>query len=167
MSDDPRTTRIADFCKRLGALGPGDRARLKRAAGRPLGQDSDVLGLFYRLLPAGVGPWEEETYYLVATLYPLVDPAETGCLGKALALARSDQNGRGLDRRVETLLDSDESQLPVRLRHTLHFLQSSRVGVEWPRLLKDLLQWNHPERHVQKEWARRYYAPRDNEGSEE
>lgn len=158
MTTEQRTPRIASFCERLEALDPGDRARLKRCAGRSLGESSGALGLFYRLLPQGVSPWEEDTFFLVATLFPLAEGAEEGSLGASLARARTDQNARGLDRRVETLLDSDEAQLPVRLRRAIHLLQSQRVGVAWQRLMRDLLYWNHPDRFVQKEWARDYFA---------
>ncbi len=161
MPTDERAHRIAAFCQRLADLDPGERARLKRAAGRPMSQSTETLGLFYRLLPAGVPEREEETWFMLATLYPLAEPSAGGGLGSSLARARNEQNGRGLDRRLETLLDSDGAQLPVRLRTALHMLQSQRVGVNWPLLLGDLLNWEHPDRFVQKDWARRYYAPND------
>ncbi|HHX43049.1 MAG TPA: type I-E CRISPR-associated protein Cse2/CasB [Chloroflexi bacterium] len=151
--------RITTFCERLAALDSGGRAHLKRCAGRPLAASLEALGLFYRLLPPGVPAWQEETYFLLATLYPLADAGDTGNLGAALLRARSPQNERGLDRRFEMLLDADEGQLPFRLRQTVRFLQSNRVPVCWPQLLRDLLGWNHPERYVQKAWARAYYAP--------
>jgi CRISPR type I-E-associated protein CasB/Cse2 len=160
MTDDERFVRVMRFCEALEAQDAGSRARLKRCAGRTLAQSPEVLGLFYRLLPPGVPAWHEEHYYLLATLFPVADAADTGSLGAALARARNDQNGRGLDRRIEALLDADESQLPFRVRQSIRFLQSCRVGVEWPRLLQDLLQWTHPERHVQKTWARDYFAAR-------
>jgi len=150
---------IATFCERLAALDPGERARLKRCAGRPLAASPEALGLFYRLLPPGVTIWQEEVYFLLATLYPLADGGDAGNLGAALLRARGSQNERGLDRRVEVLLDADESQLPFRLRQAVRFLQSNRVPVSWDQLLHDLLRWNHPERYVQKAWARAYFAP--------
>jgi CRISPR system Cascade subunit CasB len=159
MSYDGLDERIATFCERLAALDAGGRARLKRCAGRPLAASPEALGLFYRLLPPGVPVWHEETYFLLATLYPLADAGDTGNLGAALLRARSPQNERGLDRRLEVLLDADEGQLPFRLRQAVRFLQSNRVPVSWAQLLHDLPRWNHPERYVQKAWARAYYAP--------
>jgi len=161
MTTEPRTARIEAFCGRLQALDAGERARLKRCAGRSLAESPETLGLFYRLLPPGIPERDEETYFLVATLYPLAGAADAGSFGASLSRARNPQNERGLDRRVETLLDSDEAQLPVRLRRAIHFLQSQAVGVDWPRLLRDLLLWTHPDRFVQKAWARAYFAPRD------
>lgn len=159
MNYDGLDERIVIFCERLATLDAGGRARLKRCAGRPLTASPEALGLFYRLLPPGVPVWQEETYFLLATLYPLADAGDTGNLGAALLRARSPQNERGLDRRLEVLLDADEGQLPFRLRQAVRFLQSNRVPVSWAQLLHDLLRWNHPERYVQKAWARAYYAP--------
>ncbi len=73
----------------------------------------------------------------------------------------SPKNAKGLDRRVEILLDADEMQLPYRLRQAIHFLQANRTRgtlVNWPQLLEDLLNWAHPTRFVQRKWAKSYFA---------
>jgi len=158
MSEHKPEQKVSAFFERLERLDAGGRARLKRNAGRPLAESRDALGLFYALLPQGVPAGQEETYFLVATLYPLADSGGHGDLGVSLRVARKETNAKGLDRRVEILLDADESQLPFRLRQTIRFLQSNRVRVDWPRLLEDLLYWNHPERRVQKRWARSYFS---------
>ena len=158
MSEREPNPQIYAFFARLEALDAGGRARLKRNAGKSLAEATDALGLFYRLLPPGVPPAQDETYFLVATLYPLVAGGASGDLGVSLHQARQPANHKGLDRRVEILLDADETQLPFRLRQAIHFLQSSRVRVDWPRVLEDLLYWNQAERRVQRRWARSYFA---------
>ena len=151
---DPR---VAGFISRLDKLDAGDRARLKRCAGQTLAEARQV-GLFYSLLPAGVSEYHEQTYFLVATLYPLAEGNADGDLGISLHRARTDKNAKGLDRRVQFLLDADETQLPFRLRQAIHFLQSNRERVNWLRLLDDLLRWNLPSRTVQRRWARSYFG---------
>jgi CRISPR system Cascade subunit CasB len=158
MDETSLEVRIAAFCGRLAEMDAGERARLKRAAGRTLAQSGDALGLFYRLLPPGVPVYEEERYFLLATLYPLAESGDTGNLGNALRLARSEYNARGLERRLEALLDAEESQFPFRLRQAVRLLFSNRVAVEWPQLLRDLLSWNRSDRRVQKAWARSFFA---------
>lgn len=150
--------RPAWFVERLEALEPGDRARLKRNAGQPLAEARNALGLFYRILPPGVLQAQENAYFLIATLYPLADGGGRGDFGQALRRARSAQNRRGLDRRIEILLDADETQMSFRLRQSVCFLQSCRVRIDWTSLLEDALRWNHPERFVQRKWARSYFA---------
>lgn len=147
------------FVERLAGLDPGKRAQLRRNAGRTLAEARDALGLFFRLLPAGVSDIDLDSYFLLATLYPLTDAGGHGTLGRALARARSSANAHGLDRRVEILLDADRAQLPFRLRQAVRFLRSNRVSVDWGQLLTDLLHWNAPSRSVQQAWARDYFTP--------
>lgn len=151
---DPK---VADFLKKLRALDAGDKAKLKRDAGKTIAEAQSI-GLFYRLLPYGLTPAHEETYFLVATLYPLAEEGGKGNLGDSLRRARNAQNEKGLNRRVEILLDSDATQLPFRLRQAIRLLKTNEVKVNWQRLLEDLLQWNHPQRFIQKQWARAYFA---------
>jgi CRISPR system Cascade subunit CasB len=151
--------KISSFIEKLGRLNPGERARLKRCAGLTLGEArSGALGLFYSLLPHGVPQAQEEFYFLVASLHPMVEGGDKGDLGASLRRARSEQNAPGLDRRVTYLLDADQGQLPFRLRQAVRFLQSNRVSVNWPLLLSDLLFWSHAERRVQRRWARSYFG---------
>jgi CRISPR system Cascade subunit CasB len=158
MTENDYKQRVQVFISRLENLDPGDRARLKRCAGKSLAEANDALGLFYSLLPHGVSPFQEETFFLVATLYPLAEGGSSGDLGLALRKAQNMQNAKGLDRRVEVLLDADEEQLPFRLRQAIHFLQSCRTRVDWCQLLDDLLQWNQPQKYIQQRWARSYFA---------
>jgi CRISPR system Cascade subunit CasB len=158
MAEQEYSPQVQLFIEKLDRLDAGDRARLKRNAGRTLAESRNALGLFYHLLPPGVSEYQQETYFLVATLYPLAEGGAHGNLGESLRRARIAQNKAGLDRRIEILLDADSNQLPFRLRQTIHFLQSSRVRVNWPQLLTDLLFWNVPSRSVQLRWALAYFT---------
>ena len=157
MAEQEYSLQIQLFIEKLGRLEAGERARMKRNAGRTLAESRNALGLFYRLLPPSVSEYQQETYFLVATLYPLAEGGAHGNLGDSLRRARQVQNTAGLDRRIEILLDADSSQLPFRLRQAIHFLQSNSVRVNWPQLMTDLLLWNTPSRSVQQRWARAYF----------
>lgn len=159
MPEPSKDQPVDAFVAKLGKLDAADRARLKRNAGRSMSEARGINTLIYYLLPHNLSPAQEEMYFLVATLYPLADAGNSGSLGKALRQAAGKNNRKGLDRRIEALLDADASQLPFRLRQTIHYLHSCRVKVNWAGLLSDLLHWNHPERFVQRNWARDYYAP--------
>lgn len=152
---DPR---IAEFVNKLATLDAGDKAKLKRDAGKPIAEAQSI-GLFYRLLPYGLRhESDEEKYFIVATLYPLGKSGNSGNFGASLRQARNDKNKKGLDRRVEILLDADLEQLRFRLRQAVKFLKSNEVPINWQILLEDLLRWNPTNRFVQKEWARAYFA---------
>lgn len=114
--------------------------------------------------------WDRTAYYLVAGLFALVErPLEPGenpppaspsdrTLGHAIweLYLRRDMPP-SIEARFIALLDADDEQLPDRLRQTLSLLRAEGVSVPWAQLLGDLLAWNHPDRYVQRRWARAFY----------
>jgi len=154
--------RINKFVEQLDKLDPGEKARLKRSAGKTLAEANNAIGLFYKLLPYNVWRGNEENYFLIATLYPLADASEdVGNFGDSLRRARSSKpdDNKGLDRRVEILLDSEaDEQLAYRLRQAVRFLKSRNKPVHWHWLLHDLLRWNRHGRYVQRRWAHSYFV---------
>jgi CRISPR type I-E-associated protein CasB/Cse2 len=170
-------------------LDDGERAHLKRNAGKSLADADKVQLLFYRLLPYDLGAkWQEDRYFLVATLYPFdrdqrerdrqarsaatqPPPAEpaadsapanasAGSLGRSFRLIRREENSVGLDKRVARLLDADSEQLPFQLRQAIRLLTSAaeRPVIDWAQLTLDVLRWGNPARAVQRRWARDYVA---------
>ena len=158
MTEHEVDPKIIEFINKLKNLDAGDRARFKRNSGRTLSESKGVLGIFYRLLPYGVSQYQAEFYFLVATLFPLCDAGGSGDFGTALKRARDPKNNKGLDRRIEILLDAEGSQLAFHLRQAVNYLHSKRVSINWVSLLEDLVQWSHPDRFVQQRWARSYYS---------
>ncbi|MBU6362395.1 MAG: type I-E CRISPR-associated protein Cse2/CasB [Chloroflexi bacterium] len=161
MSDYEPNPQVKQFLERLRTLRPGDRAQLKRSAGMSLSEATQVIGLFYRLLPLGVAAYNEPHYFLIATLFPLTDEGGKGNLGVALRhISPKTKSGERnpLDRRVEILLDADATQFPFRLRQALRLLKSKDVKVNWQSLAEDILSWGHPNRFVQKNWAKAYFS---------
>lgn len=152
------SARVVEFVNKLKKLDAGEKARLKRDAGKEM-SEARGLGLFYRLLPFGVPEWQVKNYFLAATLFPLADPCEYGCLGDALYRARNpdSKQNKGMDRRIEILLDSDDTQLAYRLQQVVRLLKSKGIPVHWRELTEDLLHWNSPYRTVQRKWARAYF----------
>jgi CRISPR system Cascade subunit CasB len=167
MTEMVASSRSSGFIARLEKTDAGDRARLKRNAGKTIAEAHEAMGLFYGLLPPGVSHYQEEVYFLVATLFPLAEGGGKGDFGNHLVIAQNSKNSKGLDRRVEILLDADLNQLHFRLRQSVHFLQSCRVHVNWVQLLDDLLQWNHPDRFIQQRWARSYFGSLSNDQKKE
>lgn len=167
MSELLTGSRPAGFVARLENLDTGDRARLKRNAGKTIAEAHEAMGFFYGLLPPGVPQYQEEVYFLVATLFPLAEGGGKGDFGEQLSRAQNSKNSKGLDRRVEILLDADFNQLHFRLRQAVHFLQSCRMRVNYVQLLEDLLQWNHPDRFIQQRWARSYFGSISNDQKKE
>ena len=151
--------RIAEFMTNLNRLDMGSRARLKRSAGKSLREARSTIGIFYALLPHPTPPSAEESiYWLIATHFPLLEGTDRGNLGAALRRIRTSENEKGLNRRFEALLDADYTQLAYRLGQTIRLLHANKEKLNWVGLLTDLLHWEHPERFVQKAWAKSYFA---------
>jgi CRISPR system Cascade subunit CasB len=158
ITDVERVRDTYAFVASLGGLNAAARARLKRNAGRTLSEARDVYGIFYRLLPPRLQPYEHDHYFLVATLFPLgTETKRDRNFGATLRITRQSMSGPALDRRVETLLDADAEQLPFRLRQAVRLAQSHRVGINWNRMLVDVLGWGAPSRYVQRQWAESYF----------
>jgi CRISPR system Cascade subunit CasB len=146
------------FIERLAKLDTGERARLKRCSGQTINEAREI-ALFYSILPNGVSQSRENIYFLIATLYAMADStAVERDFGASLRQAQNPKNRKGLDRRVQVLLDADENQLPFRLRQAVHYLKSQQVKINWQKLLEDLLRWSSESRSVQRRWARSYFA---------
>lgn len=53
--------------------------------------------------------------------------------------------------------DIARSELGFRLRQIVRLAAQKDVALPWDALLKGLLNWNHPRRWVQKQWAQEYF----------
>lgn len=166
LDQETRADVVDRFVAALEALHEADDraalARLKRCGGRALEECREVYGLFYQLLPAEeIGNRRaEDSYFLIATLFPLAPRPSSHDLGRAIRelAQRSPASEAGLDRRMSVLLDSSRDELPFRLRQLLTRLAAAEVAVDWRQLTKDVLLWDAPWRPVQKRWAGSYFG---------
>lgn len=161
-------TRLFQFAKSR------DRASLSILRKTISGEGSRTLAFFPVLghaLPKGLNPWKEADYIQVAGLFAMhVDPENPmlsfqGSLGESFRRLRQEVSTEpvGLDKRFSNLIESDAEDLPTRLRHAVSLLKAKSIPIDWPKLLKDLHAWNHPDRYVQKNWAREYWRALANE----
>ena len=155
------------FVGRVERLGNGELAQLRRAAGDRLGDRAELLWF------AGYtrGERTEAVDFLVTTLlaqYRTVDIRSgahrgKGDFGATWKRAIGPSPSDSIQRRFHILLDGDlawdgSGDLPYRLRQMVRYAAAKGVGLDWPRLLKDLGNWEHPGRYVQKRWARSFFS---------
>jgi CRISPR system Cascade subunit CasB len=163
------TTRQQAFVAALEDLAArGDRAALaalRRGLGKPPGQVPEMDRHVVPWLPGDQPFRDDEAYYLVASLFAAwhqggqgVRPFK-GTLGLSLhALAeRAPNHAAGVERRFTALLASHRDELPTHLRHSISLLRTHGVPADWARLLSDLSRWDHPDRIVQRRWARDFW----------
>jgi CRISPR system Cascade subunit CasB len=135
-------------------------AALRRGLGQPPGTVPDMYRYVVPWLPADAPPWREEATYLVAALFAYHPAAGgTGNMGNHFARARDPQSDNtAIERRFTALLAAHPDDLGFYLRQAVSFLRSKEVPVDWHRLLSDVLVWGHPDRYVQKRWARAFWG---------
>lgn len=63
-----------------------------------------------------------------------------------------------MEARFVALLNAHPDDLDDHLRHAVSLLKTHEQPLDWFRLLEDLLQWDHPDGHVQLRWARDFYT---------
>lgn len=156
------------FIARIETLDPGRLAMLRRGCG----QRDPVEGRCPWLIGLIHGAAAEAAAFLVASLLAQYSTADIRCgrhrlsgdFGKTWKAAIMGSSSESIGRRFNVLLDSDfdsqtgDGDLPYRLRQMVRYAVSKGVGVDWPQLLVDLKWWSHPEKPVQKRWARSFYS---------
>jgi len=149
---------------RARELGDGDArarlARLRRCLSRQ-GAGYEALREVGAFLPDNLSERYLDAYLLVAALFAH-HPAssKSRSLGAAFKKLRAMLSAgvESLDRRFATLLESDPDDLSFRIRQLIQLLKSKEIPVDYGRLLHDLIRWDHPDRPVQRQWARDYWT---------
>ncbi|NMC28007.1 MAG: type I-E CRISPR-associated protein Cse2/CasB [Syntrophomonadaceae bacterium] len=173
--DEGYKSSLISFFDSIDKLDSGERASLKRSAGNDLiDARPGALAAFYRALPYGVPRFKENTWFLAATLYAgcktIMSQSDRGKnwdetnFGWSLKKAASQKSSAGFDKKFKALLDSGQSDYiaSFQLRQLVVQIDGMGAPVNWPKLLQDLLNWEHPDHFVQKNWARAYFM-RDKE----
>lgn len=154
---------------RFAEAGKEDRgalADLRSGLGKKPGEMARVHRYVVPYLPEQT--WDDWWYYTTATLFGLFPSHRKGySVGKAFSPLRNKSDS--MEARFIALLNAHPDDVAKHLRHVVSLLKSSEQPIDYFRLLDDLLQWDHPEGHVQLSWARDFYAKRtqesDNAGS--
>lgn len=103
--------------------------------------------------------WKRKAYYLVAGLWSMHWRAGRdgvpGTVGKACAIYQKTSRSASIEQRFITFLDSDDMQLPHRIRQMIAMLKD--LPIDFDDLLNGLLYWNSDEKSAKKRWARDFY----------
>lgn len=150
---------MVEFLEGLAKKESKVRAVLKRSLAFDPGLYPPAYPYVEHRLGSDDGNWKRTVFYLVAGLWAL-HRRESHGQGQTLSSAckafyfKNDKS-QSVERRFIALLDSDEGQLPHRLRQMVALLKE--YPIDFDALLKDLLSWNHPDKWVQIKWAREFY----------
>jgi CRISPR system Cascade subunit CasB len=99
-------------------------------------------------------------YFLVGSLFAL-HPVESGAAGDLGWTFRQMSDNPSSEHRFQALLDAHVDELHVHVRHAVSLARSAKrsVSVDYALLLGHLRHWTHPDRWVQRRWARSYWSP--------
>jgi CRISPR system Cascade subunit CasB len=103
--------------------------------------------------------WQRRMLYLVAGLWAMHWRLDRSgipiSIGKACAAHQKATDSTSTEKRFIALLDSDDDQLPHRLRQMISLLKKQHI--DFTGLLKGLTRWQDERKRVQQAWARDYY----------
>lgn len=159
------TNYISVYFERLKALSTGDRTAMKRYAGSLLkNADGNALAAFYKALPFQIPDYKEELFFAVGCWLCLEKPDSKGgrkTLTKALkTLKNSSKSQQSFDKKLKQILAIDFNDMEfaiVKLTRLIKMLVSKGSLIDYENLLKDLLNWQHKDKFVQRNWAKEFY----------
>lgn len=151
----PFVTHLENLSEDRGAL-----AVLRRGLGRLPGSVAGMYRYVIPWLPEQAPSWKEEAYFLIAALYAYhAELGGTGNMGNQFARARQKEgDSTAIERRFTALLAADPEDVGFYLRQAVSYLRSKEIPINWHQLLRDVMAWGHPDRYVQKQWARAFWG---------
>ena len=157
MSLNERQRNFIGYLLNLAKEGREDRgalAELRSGLGKDPGKMARVHKHVVDYLPET--KWDDQWYYLTATLFGAFPKHRSGySVGKAFQPLKSKSDS--MEARFVALLNAHSEDLGDHLRHVVSLLNVNEQPVDWFKFFDDLLQWDHPEGHVQLKWARDFY----------
>ncbi len=157
----------------------GSRARaalahLRHGLGKSRGEAIDAWRHVVPLVRDEAREWEQEVFFLVATLFAkhpvnrerAADEAHGTNFGEVFRAMEDRQTSsepvEASERRFVALLNASPERLPTHLRHAVGIAAGKGTPVDWKQLTWDLLSWADPERRnrVKLNWSRAYWGYR-------
>ena len=140
----------------------GALATLRRSLVDP-GNNFSAFPIIGSFFPPDIKPWELERLLVVAGLYAIhqsnmADGKSLGHSLRRLRTAVTDQDHHSLDLLVSALLNAEEEDLSIRLRHVVSRLASKDIAIDYAQLLRDVRAWSNSRRYVQRKWAHDYWV---------
>ncbi len=141
----------------------GAKAGFKRALS---GEPEHIRKIYPFVLAflGGVSEWEQEHVWIPVACLSVYYPQDICEDGQRRNFGQSGQGlvkattSEGADRRFRTLLDLSLEDLNSPLTALIRQMKSRGIAIDYPQLLSDLRQWEHPDRYIQDQWARTFWG---------
>lgn len=134
-------------------------AALRRGLGKPAGHAIEMAPYVIPFLGEKESKREMQIRFLIASLFAYhPESANHGNFGNQFGILRRKRESESIEHRFRALLSAHFDSLGYHLRQAVGLLKSSDISVCWQQLYIDLIYWDHPEKFVQINWAKQYYA---------
>lgn len=149
-------------------------AALRRGLGKAPGEVAETHRFVVPWLPGGLNRWQEDAYYLVASLFawhqrawhPSDDSRALTNFGASFARLMDADGSDSTEKRFVALMNAHEDALPEHLRGTVGLMKAKEIPIDWAQLLRDIQGWGWESRSVQRDWARAFWGRSGNTSSE-
>lgn len=144
-------------------------AHLRRGLGRRPGDAMEMYPYVGKFSGESTNRSHERAVFLTAALFAYYPdaPQNAGDLGSSVKQIA--ETSDSIERRFVALLDADAEDLHYYLRQMIGLLRANSIPVNWEQLFKDIRNWSHDDRFVQRKWARSFWGSKetkDNKDSE-
>jgi CRISPR system Cascade subunit CasB len=176
-AESPTRNRIEKATRFLEAIGKhidkdnGAKADFKRALS---GEPQHIRKVYSYLLPyigrLSDSDWEqkrqeEQIWIPVACLsifypQPFRTDAKVLNFGHSCLGLKKETNSNGTERRFQALLDLSLANVKSPLIALVRQMKAkkTKILIEYPQLIVDLSQWDHPDQYIQDSWARAFWG---------
>jgi len=137
----------------------GAKAAFKRALS---GEPEHIRKVYSFVLPyvGNTSEWEQEQIWIPVACLSVYYPStqKIGNFGHSCRGLATATNSEGADRRFRALLDLALTDIQSPLIALIRQMASKKIAINYPQLLADLRQWEHPNQYIQDRWARAFWG---------
>jgi CRISPR system Cascade subunit CasB len=164
MTITEKLQRETDFLKSLHKRIENDNGA-KAAFKRALSGESNHLRHIYAfvlLYLGGVSEWKQNYIWIpiacLSVYYPQPIREKIHDFGYSCWKLNQGSNSKGTERRFKALLDTDLVDIQSPLNALVRQMKSKEIPIDYPQLISDLSQWEHPNQYIQDRWARTFWG---------
>lgn len=136
-------------------------ATLRRAAAGHA--EAGVYPLVARFFPSPPNRRKERALIETAILFGLHPSHGSSSVAAGLRIVRDRTGSDSIEMRFVALLDAHPDDLFVHLRHAVALLRTAELAIDYDDLLLAIQRWGANDRHVQRRWAREFWATYEEE----
>jgi len=137
----------------------GAKADFKRALSN---EPEHIRKVYPFVLPylGNASEWEQKQIWIPVACLSVYYPStqKIGNFGHSCCGLATATNSEGADRRFRALLDLALTDIQSPLTALVRQMKGKGIAIDYPQLLADLRQWEHPNQYIQDHWARAFWG---------